>query len=294
MKFLSPSKLGQYQEVLWHYLTFFVKRMAKQQLHITAGYLAYVTLMSLVPLIVVMLSVLTAFPIFADIKEMIENFVYHNFLPASGDTVKEHITGFVENASKMSAVAISFLFLFALLLISAIDRTLNLLWRVTTKRRMITAFSMYWMILTLGPVLVGSSIAATSYIFSLVSIGDYDLFGLSNILLRVLPIFSSIGAFVILYLVVPNKVVPFKYALSGAVLAAILFEIAKKGFAFYVSQLDSYQAIYGALAGIPILFLWIYLSWLVVLFGALFTVCLEDFSRATDRARRIKSAQHVN
>jgi membrane protein len=110
----------------------------------------------------------------------------------------------------------------------------------------------------------------------------------------VLPIFSSIGAFVILYLVVPNKVVPFKYALSGAVLAAILFEIAKKGFAFYVSQLDSYQAIYGALAGIPILFLWIYLSWLVVLFGALFTVCLEDFSRATDRARRIKSAQHVN
>ena len=144
MEFLSYTKLAQYREVFWHYLVFFAKRMSKQQLHITAGYLAYVTLMSLVPLIVVMLSVMTAFPIFTDIKEMIENFVYHNFLPASGNTVKEHITGFVENASKMSAVAISFLFMFALLLISAIDRTLNSLWRVTTKRRVITAFSMYW------------------------------------------------------------------------------------------------------------------------------------------------------
>jgi len=287
-KLLTKIKFRQHQEMLWHFALYFSKRMSQQRLHINAGYLAYVTLMSLVPLMVVMVSVMTAFPIFADIKEMIENFVYHNFLPASGDTVKEHITGFVDNASKMSAVAISFLFLFALLLISAIDRTLNLLWRVTTKRRMVTAFSMYWMILTLGPVLVGSSIAATSYIFSLVSLGDYDVFGLTNVLLRLLPIFASVSAFLILYLMVPNKVVPIKFALSGAILAAILFEVAKKGFALYVSQLDSYQAIYGALAGIPILFLWIYLSWLVVLFGALFTVCLEDFTRATDRASRIK------
>jgi membrane protein len=138
------------------------------------------------------------------------------------------------------------------------------------------------MILTLGPVLVGSSIATTSYIVSLMSLGDYDLFGISNILIRMLPIFASIFAFLILYLVVPNKVVNFKFAVAGALLAALLFELAKKGFAFYVTQLPSYQAIYGALASIPILFLWVYLSWLVVLFGALFTVCLEEFSKQKD------------
>lgn len=104
-KLLDKIKSGQYQELLWHFALFFAKRMSTQRLHISAGYLAYVTLMSLVPLMVVMVSVMTAFPIFTDIKEMIENFVYHNFLPASGDTVKEHITGFVDNASKMSAVA---------------------------------------------------------------------------------------------------------------------------------------------------------------------------------------------
>ncbi|MEW6989052.1 virulence factor BrkB family protein [Colwelliaceae bacterium 6441] len=256
---------------------FFFRRIHSEQVHVTAGYLSYVTLMSLVPLMVVMLSVMTAFPIFSEIRETIESFVYQNFLPASGDVVKEYITGFVSNTSKMSAIAITFLFLFALLLISAIDKSLNKLWRINQKRKIVTSFSMYWMVLTLGPVLVGSSIAATSYIVSLMSLGDYDVFGVTNILLRALPLMASIFAFLVLYLVVPNKEVVFKYALSGAILAGILFEVAKKGFALYVTQLPSYQLIYGALAAIPILFLWVYLSWLVVLFGALFTVCLEDF-----------------
>ncbi|WP_206486514.1 virulence factor BrkB family protein [Thalassotalea sp. G2M2-11] len=260
-------------EFIW----FFTKRASSEQVHVSAGYLSYVTLMSLVPMMVVMLSVMTAFPIFAEIKGIIEGFVYQNFIPASGDVVKEHISSFVSNASKMSAIAITFLFLFALLLISAIDKTLNKIWQVDKKRKVVTAFSMYWMVLTLGPVLVGSSIAATTYIAKLMSLEEYDLFGMANILMRMLPIFSSIAAFLILYLVVPNKDVNFKCALIGAILAGVLFELAKKGFAFYVTQLPSYQAIYGALASIPILFLWVYLSWLVVLFGALFTVCLEDF-----------------
>jgi len=278
MKFINKILLSSSLETTKSFSWFFVQRFRSEQIHVTAGYLSYVTLMSLVPLIVVMLSVMTAFPIFSEIKDLIESFVYQNFIPASGDVVKEHITGFVNNTSKMSAIAITFLFLFALLLISTIDKSLNKLWRVDKKRRIVTAFSMYWMVLTLGPVLVGSSIATTSYIVSLVSFGDYDLFGLANILLRLLPILASIAAFLILYLVVPNKEVNFYYALSGAVLAAILFEIAKKGFSFYVTQLPSYQVIYGALASIPILFLWVYLSWLVVLFGALFTVCLDEFS----------------
>jgi membrane protein len=118
----------------------------------------------------------------------------------------------------------------------------------------------------------------SSSIISLVSLGDYDLLGITNILVRAFPLIASIAAFFILYIVVPNKIIPTKYALAGATLAAILFEIAKKSFAIYVTQLPSYQAIYGALSSIPILFLWVYLSWLVVLIGALFTVSLEDFN----------------
>jgi membrane protein len=274
---LEKIKQHHYIEAGLSFFLLFVNNFKKERIHVTAGYLSYVTLMSLVPLMVVMLSVMTAFPIFSEIRELIENFVYQNFVPASGDVVQEHITGFVSNASKMSAVAITALFIFAMLLISAIDKCLNKLWRVDEKRRVITSFSMYWMVLTLGPVLVGSSLVLSSYILSMVSLGDYDLLGLTNILVRALPLVASTTAFFILYMVVPNKVIPAKFAIAGAVLAAVLFEVAKKSFAIYVTQLPSYQAIYGALSSIPILFLWVYLSWLVVLVGALFTVSLEDF-----------------
>ena len=175
--------------------------------------------------------------------------------------------------------AILVLFVFALLLISVIDKSLNQIWQVKKKRRIITSFSMYWMILTLGPVLVGGSIAVSSYILSLVSFSDQSLIGVSNFFLRLVPLLSSVAAFLILYLVVPNKVVRFTHALSGALLAGVLFELAKKGFAFYVTQLPSYQVIYGALATIPILFVWVYLSWLVVLIGAVFTVTIDDYQK---------------
>lgn len=261
------------------FLLFFLTRCKNQQIQVVSGYLAYVTLMSLVPLIVVMFSIITAFPIFSDFKLLLEDFVYANFVPTAGDVVQEHLSGFVKNTSRMSAIAIGFLFVFALLLISVIDKSLNQIWQVKKKRRIITSFSMYWMILTLGPVLVGGSIAVSSYILSLVSFSDQSLIGVSNFFLRLVPLLSSVAAFLILYLVVPNKVVRFTHALSGALLAGVLFELAKKGFAFYVTQLPSYQVIYGALATIPILFVWVYLSWLVVLIGAVFTVTIDDYQK---------------
>ena len=258
---------------------YFYRRLAREHIHVLAGYLAYVSLMSLVPLMIVMLSVLTVFPVFTDIRQIVEQFVYSNFLPSVGDDLQQHLAGFVANASKMSAVAIVFLCFFALLLISAIDKSLNKIWRVTKKRKIISSFSIYWMVLTLGPILVGSSIALTSYIISLVS-SEHKVLGLINVFLPILPLLISIGAFLFLYLSVPNRRVPFKYAIIGATLAGFLFELAKKAFAFYLAQLPSYQAIYGALASIPILFLWVYLSWLVALIGALFTVVLEDFEHS--------------
>lgn len=277
MKIMGEKKIHFDFERLLSYLKYLRVRQKQQELHVVAGYLSYVTLMSLVPMIVVMFSVMTAFPIFTEFKVIIEDFVYSNFMPASGDAVQKYISSFVSNASKMSAVAISFLFLFALLLISAIDQSLNKIWKIKEKRKLVTAFPMYWMILTLGPVLVGSSIAISSYVVSLVNLGEYDVIGLSNIVLRLLPLLSSVAFFMLLYTSVPYKVIRPKHAAIGALVAAILFEVAKKGFALYVTQFPSYQTIYGALAGIPILFAWVYLSWLVVLFGALITATVEKF-----------------
>lgn len=266
----------------WHkhkgQLFYFIRRVKREQIQMVAGYLSYVCLMSLVPLIVVMLSVMTAFPFFAELQETIEHFVYQNFVPAAGDVVKDYLSGFVANASKMSTVAISFLFVAALLLISSIDSTFNKIWRVSTKRRTITSFAMYWMVLTLGPILVGASIALSSYLISIVSVDSIDVFGISNLIIHLLPLFTAVVAFLILYMAVPNKAVPFRFALFGAVVAGALFELAKTLFAMYLTAFPSYQIIYGALATIPIIFLWVYLSWIIVLIGALLTVSLQEYS----------------
>ena len=279
----------------WHdnkgLLFYFTRRVQREQIQVVAGYLSYVCLMSLVPLMVVMLSVMTAFPLFAELQQSIEQFVYQNFVPAAGDVVQKYLTGFVANASKMSAVAVSFLFLAALLLISSIDNTFNKIWRVTDKRRTITSFAMYWMVLTLGPILVGASIALSSYLVSIVAVDEYDVLGLSDIFLRILPLLSSIIAFIILYIAVPNKAVPFKFALSGAIVAGVLFELAKKAFALYITAFPSYQVIYGALATIPIIFLWVYVSWLIVLTGALITVSLQEYPLFKEQALKEKKVK---
>ncbi|MPW30274.1 virulence factor BrkB family protein [Agarivorans sp. B2Z047] len=260
------------------FVLFLFERIKQEKLTMIAGSLAYVTLLSLVPLVAVTFSIISAFPVFSGFQTLIEDFVFSNFVPASGEVVKQSLRGFVENASKMTAVGIAALAVVALMLISAIDKSLNMIWRVEEKRRWRSAFPMYWMILTLGPLLMGGSLALSSYIFSMQLFADETLLGIWNKMLRTVPLLFSVGAFCLLYLLVPNKSIRFVHGLSGAVVAALLFELGKRGFAFYVASFPSYQVIYGALATIPILFVWVYVSWIVVLIGAEITAALGEFT----------------
>lgn len=253
----------------------YFNRCMDDQITINAGYLAYVTLLSLVPLIAVGVAIFSAFPGFESTRVAIENFIFTNFVPTSSGVIKEHISSFASNANQMTAVGIAFLAGVALLLIRNVDETLNRIWRVKQKRPVMISFAVYWMVLSLGPVLLGASIGVTSYIVSLVSFADQGIPGFSGFLLKLLPYIISMAGFIMLYTLVPNTRVSFKAAVPGAFFAALLFELTKQGFAVYISHFPSYELIYGALATIPILFVWVYLSWIVVLLGAEFTVCVH-------------------
>ncbi|MDN3653722.1 virulence factor BrkB family protein [Thalassotalea ponticola] len=276
MKLSQKFSINNNTLPIWQFIKHLIERCKHDQIQVSAGYLSYVTLMSLVPLFMVMFSIITAFPIFAKMQQDIETFVFSNFVPTASETIQSHLNGFVDNASQMSATAIFSLFILAMLLISSVDTALNRIWRIYKRRKVVTSFAIYWMILTLGPVLIGVSIVATSYIVSLVSFAGEDV---NNILLHSLPFVASWAGFMVLYLIVPNTDVVIKYAVVGAIVGTVLFEIAKKGFAAYVTHLPSYEAIYGALAIIPILFVWVYVSWLVVFIGAEFTVSLHEFKQ---------------
>ncbi|RTZ14580.1 virulence factor BrkB family protein [Vibrio aquaticus] len=272
---------------------YLLTRMNHDRVNVNAGYLAYITLLSIVPMLTVLLSVLSSFAIFENAGDAIQDFVITHFVPAAGDAVKGALLEFVSNTGKMSAVGGAFLFVAALMLISNIDKNLNYIWRVQQKRRAVFSFSMYWMVLTLGPILVGASIAATSYVTSLKIIDSEAVSGAYNLLLRWLPFLLSLFAFVGLYLLVPNKKVHFSHALIGAVVAALLFEASKKGFAAYITQFPSYQLIYGALAAIPILFVWVYLCWLIVLVGAEVTAALGEKEEWCQQEEVVHSAKNL-
>ncbi|RUO37985.1 hypothetical protein CWE15_10725 [Aliidiomarina taiwanensis] len=260
-----------------HLTVHFVKRCVDDKINVTAGHLTYVSLLSLVPLLAVVFAMFTAFPVFSELREQVQGLLLSNLIPTSSDAISNYLEGFVNNANQMTIVGAGFLFVVALLLISSIDQTMNRIWRVQKRRRIIISLAVYWMILTLGPVLVGISIAASSYVLSTVRFGNGYLSGMQSVLIWLLPLLSTFVAFILLYVMVPNRVVKARHAVWGALLAAILFELAKTGFQVYLQYFPTYQLIYGALATIPIMIVWIYLSWNIILIGAELTASLEEY-----------------
>ncbi|RLE21183.1 MAG: hypothetical protein DRJ50_09605 [Actinobacteria bacterium] len=166
----------------------------------------------------------------------------------------------------------------AVMMMVNIDHAINAIWRVRRKRSPLAMFLLYWAILTLGPLLIGISMAVTSFLVSIPFFAEATASReLRGHLLALMPLLASLVAFTLLYALVPNRRVPFLHALAGGVLAALLFELAKHGFAFYLTNFPTYEAIYGALAVIPIFLVWIYLTWVIALLGAEFSYCLIIF-----------------
>ncbi|WP_210523054.1 virulence factor BrkB family protein [Pantoea ananatis] len=274
----------------WLWLKLLWKRIDNDAMTTQAGNLAFVSLLALVPLIAVVFALFAAFPVFSDISVQLKNFIFTNFMPAAGNTLQRYLEQFVANVHRMTAVGAVGLIVTALLLMHSVDSALNAIWRSDKKRPLVYSFAVYWMILTLGPLLAGASLAISSYLLSLKWINVTGVTSLVDQMLRFFPLLLSWLSFWLLYSIVPTQRVPSRDALTGALVAGLLFELGKKGFALYVTMFPSYQLIYGVLAVIPILFLWVYWTWCIVLLGAEITVTLNDY-RQFKRQEREKERE---
>jgi membrane protein len=273
MKAINRTEFKRYLRV---FMPFFLKNFSHDRIFLGAGSLAFQTLLSIVPILAVILSILNVFTVFAPFKRSIEDFLVQNFAPGSGALLNQYLSDFIGKTASVPVLGGIFLFIIALFLISTVDHTLNEIWEVHAPRKVLQGFTLYWTVLTLGPVLIGSSLAASSYVWYTV-FTEGPLLEVKTRLLSYFPFINSILAFFLLYMLVPNRRVRFSHAFSGAVLAAVLFELSKRWFAFYITHIATFEHIYGALSVIPMLFFWIYLSWIVVLTGAEFVFCLGAF-----------------
>ncbi len=244
-----------------------------------AGALAYTTLLALVPLLAVMFGVISAFPVFDRWAEDIENFIFSNFVPAAGDTIQDYLGDFVGRTAGLTGAGTVFLIVTAILLMNTIERSLNRIWRVRSYRRPTNRLVMYWAVLTLGPLLMGGSLALTSYFAALPLLAPEIVRGvMQDLILNLTPFFVALVGFALMFIVVPNRRVRWHHAVAGAVLSALLFELAKRGFVFYVTNFPTYERLYGALATVPLFLVWIYVSWVVVLLGASMSAALTTFN----------------
>ncbi|WP_392339961.1 virulence factor BrkB family protein [Moritella marina] len=260
------------------FLCYFGKRVSDDRITVNASSLAYTTLLSLVPLITVLFSVMSAFPVFETWQQSVESFLYTNLVPNATGAVQGHIEGFVANTGKMTSIGSGALFMVALLLINTIDKHINHIWRCKIERSFFLSFAVYWLILTFGPLFIAISLGISSYLLSLSFVTDMTEVAGTVSLLKLIPaLLGTLGLFV-MYVVIPHRHVPMRYALIGACISALLFEAIKRIFAWYLVQFPSYEVIYGALATIPILLVWIYVCWLIVLLGAEITASLTEFT----------------
>jgi len=240
-----------------------------------AAALAYTSLLSLVPLMTVAFAILAAFPVFKQVSADVQTFIFNNFVAATGNVVQSYLISFVEKAGQLSIVGLIFLIITAVAMMFTMEHSFNAIWQVEKRRRLVNALMLYWTILTLSPVLISISFALSSYLSSLAFFASTaKMLGLSRLLIFV-PFFLSVCAFTLIYAAVPNCVVPLKNAIIGAVVAAVLFELAKYIFTVYVTRYAGYELLYGTLATVPIFLLWVYLCWFITLLGAVISFILS-------------------
>lgn len=251
------------------------RRLNEEKLPQVAGSLTFTTTLALVPLLTIVLALFTTFPIFTNFRAALEAYFVQTMMPKGiSNTVIGSLTTFASKAKGLSAVGAVALLLTSAAMMGMIERVFNQIWKVRRTRPIGQRITIYWALMTLGPLLFGLSISATSQLFVATS-------GLA----KAAPLFSSFfytfvsvaltgGAYTLFYMLVPNKHVDWRDAMWGGVVAAIAFEVAKRVFALFISKFPTYAVIYGALAALPLFLIWIYVSWLITLIGALLTAAL--------------------
>ncbi|MBK1698734.1 YihY family inner membrane protein [Rhodovibrio salinarum] len=266
------------------FTSYVVKRFVGDDgLRLASG-LSYASLLALVPLLAIALAILTAFPVFDGVEKRVVATLLDEFLPQTDAEMAVRFETFLDNANRLTAPGLLGLAATALLLLSNINGAFNTIWRVHEPRPLATRVLVYWTLLTLGPLLLGGSISVTSYFFASIRQSGLDSWGGLDILLtRGFAIALAAVGFGIIFYVAPNRRVHAWHAALGGLVAAVLFELLKGAFALYLSLVPGYQAVYGALASIPIFLVWLFLVWCVVLLGAEVVAGLPEWRAARAR-----------
>jgi len=249
-----------------------IRDLLEGQLTLRAMSLVYTTLLAMVPLLAVSFSVLKGFGVHNQIEPLLLNFLRP--LGERGVEVTSRIIGFVDSvkAGILGSIGFALLIYTVISLIQKIERACNDTWHVNRSRPLSQKFSDYLSVILIGPVLVFSALGITASVMSTAVVQKMvaiKVFGsLMELATKLVPYLLVIAAFTFVYIFVPNTRVRFRSALTGGLVAGVLWEASGWAFASFVVKSAKYTAIYSGFAILIMFMIWLYLSWLIVLVGA--------------------------
>ena len=258
-------------------MRFALRRLKEERLPEVAASLTFTTALALVPVLTIAFAIFTTFPLFTTFRDSLEAYFVQILMPKGiANTILDYLSQFAAKASRLSVFGAVFLIVTAIMMFGTVDRTLNQIWRVKTSRPFLQRMIIYWAIMTLGPLLLGASLSFASELSPLTGLLGREAPFLRTLLLVLVSLSLSTLAFSLLYLTVPNRVVDWRDAAIGGLVAATAFEITRRLFTFFIVQgpSSSYKVVYGALAAVPIFLIWVYLFWLITLAGAVIAAAL--------------------
>ena len=260
------------------------QRFRDDRLGLTASSLTFTTSIALVPFFTVALAIFTAFPMFAKLQGTLQVWLVESLIPDNiARQVLGYLTQFTRQASRLGVAGLAVLVITAIALVLTIDRTLNNIWRVRKPRPLGQRVLIYWAAVTLGPLLLAASLAATSYLLPFVRNGAAAPAALLQFLVDTLEFVCLAGSLAALYHYMPNTFVKWAHAWVGGGFVAVGIAAAKKLLTVYLGLVPTYSAVYGAFATLPILLVWIYLAWIIVLMGAVITAYLPSLLAGVSR-----------
>lgn len=237
-----------------------------------AASLAYATLLAIVPLAIVTFSVLAFFPYFKGAETELQNLILQNFVAESASIISIHLNQFTAHVHDLSKINIIFLIILDILMLYNIQKAFNSVWRARPKLNVSIAFLIYFVVLLVSPIFFGALLVLGSMVYKMShAAGLLSTTGLKSLFYFLLPHLVILLTFTFFNWILPSTRVKFWCALLGGIITTIIFELAKAGFSFYLIHFKTYQLLYGALATLPLFLIWLYVSWLIILFGALVT-----------------------
>jgi len=286
---LSKTGLSEHTRLWWQELSVFpwrqmggilAERFRDARLGVSASSLTFTTVLALVPLFALGLAVFSAFPVFGKFQDTIQRWLVESLVPESiARQVLSYLTQFSRQASRLGTAGLVAGLLSVVFLMVTIERTLGQIWRVQRTRPLPQRVLLYWSAITLGPLLLGGSLAITSYVVTASRDVVDVLPGSVRWLLDSFEFFLLTACVSGLYFYVPYTRVRWRHAITAGFLVAASLELAKKGMAFYLLEVPTYSLVYGAFAALPILLVWIYVTWLLVLLGAVLASSLPELGR---------------